>query len=127
MSPHGTFSLESFILNFQILAPKYSALLSYKLRCLAHILIKSILECYAAKLLAFSLSCINLSRLDTFGLLFHLSKWYGPTNYSPYSSCTFKKSIAPLESFLFNSFHQASANSIKLPRIQFDNEGTHHR
>ena len=35
MSPHDTFSLESFILNFQILAPKCSAL-SYKLRGLAH-------------------------------------------------------------------------------------------
>ena len=69
-------------------------------------------------LLTFSLSCLDLSRIDIFGLFLHLSKWYGPTNHFPYSSCTFKESIAPLEPSLFHLFHQASANSSKFQEIK---------
>ena len=70
-------------------------------------------KCYVAKLLAYSLACPNLSRINTFGLLLHLSKWYCPTNHSLYSSCTYKESIAPLEPSLIHFLHQASANSSK--------------
>jgi len=64
-------------------------------------------------------------REDTFSIILHLFKWYGPTNHSPYFSCTFKESIAQLESSLFHFLHQASANSFKNSKKKnHANEGT---
>ena len=62
-------------------------------------------NCYPS-LQAFSLPCLDsIGHLD---LLLHLSKWYGPTNHSPYLSCTRNHSsigalLGPSPS---SSFHQ---------------------
>ena len=97
-----------FYFEFSNFGSKMSSPLSYKLRCLAHELIRSIL-CYAVKLLTLALSCLNLSRLDTFGFLLHLFK----PNQSLSLLLMHLQGIH--KPSLFHFFHQASAQSIKNP------------
>ena len=81
--------------------------LSYIKGCLANEFWRLMNEWIAVKIACFLTLLSCLFRIDTLIFFFTFSKWYGPTNYSPYLSCTFKETIAPLEPSL-------SATSIEL-------------
>jgi len=70
MSPHDTFSLESFILNFQIFAPKCLVFSPINLGAWLMIFFFQYMSELLPSLQAFSLPFLDLSRIDTLIFLF---------------------------------------------------------
>jgi len=98
--------------------------LGYIKRCLAHENSRSIYEWIVVKFACF-LTPLSRPLWDRHpDLLLHLSKWYGPTNHSPYLSSTFKETITPLESSLYASSIKLPHKFIKNPRNPFGMKAT---